>query len=81
MALEMNLRKNQYAPSQTKWGRRGEQSQKEKQGKHEQMNVKYAIVLRQLEIHQCGGRERDKLGFPGAGGRRLSLGSPVLSLG
>ena len=43
--------------------------------------VKYAIVLRQLEIHQCGGRERDKLGFPGAGGRRLSLGSPVLSLG
>ena len=75
----MNLRQYQCAPSQTKWGRRGEHSQKEKQGEHEQMNVKYSIVLRQLEIHQHGGRERDKPGFPSASGRRLSLHSPVLS--
>ena len=79
MSLGMNLRQYQCAPSQTKWGRRGEHSQKEKQGEHEQMNVKYSIVLRQLEIHQHGGRERDKPGFPSASGRRLSLHSPVLS--
>ena len=58
-----------------------EHSKKEKQGGLEQMNVKYSIVFRKLETHQRSRRERDKPGFPVPGGHRLSLGSPVPSLG